>query len=323
MSKLFQTITKLEDIEADTNNDSSAAEVPYPTEVSTKENNSKPWLRIVLLSTVLILIGGAIIGFTAWYQDWFVIKKEVRKEEEKRAIITDLPTANIEKKTQAPLAPIQPSPRTTPSDLPIPAVGLHPADGPPAAKQILMDTVNISFAVSQYGQIEKPQGATPLEKDTKQSNSALLSTKGIAEKETEDFSSQIQIRPLLVANNFIQPELPQPLDINNIPPVDRQTSLATRNIIDKTTKMNRWLHQAERHRRNGEWEGAVVLYAKIWEVSKRPEIANNLAASLIQLDRPKEALTILESGLERSPIDKDLQDNLELVKQILGSQSAR
>ena len=55
----------------------------------------------------------------------------------------------------------------------------------------------------------------------------------------------------------------------------------------------------EQRRRAGDWNGAIVLFTKVWEKSGNLGVANNLAALLMQVDRLEEAEKILPRRCDR------------------------
>ena len=123
-------------------------------------------------------------------------------------------------------------------------------------------------------------------------------------------ASRIVIGETIVKNTVFEP---QPISSGDIAKPEVATA-----VVDQSAQISRWLHQAERLRMDGEWESAATLFLKVWENSGNPAVANNLAASLIRLDRPEEAYGILKEALEKTPDDKDLQSNFILVRQLTG-----
>ena len=105
---------------------------------------------------------------------------------------------------------------------------------------------------------------------------------------------------------------PQPLQIS-----EETKSLPTGEFIEQTAQLSRWLHQAEQRRKAGDWDGAIVLFKEVWQISENPAVANNLAASLIQLNRLAEAREILAKALQKTPKDRDLKQNLRLIQQLM------
>ena len=105
---------------------------------------------------------------------------------------------------------------------------------------------------------------------------------------------------------------PQPLQIlkeTESPPAGK--------FIEHTAQLSRWLHQAEQRRKAGDWEGAIALFEKVWLISENPAVANNLAASLMQLNRYSEARKILAKALQKTPNDQDLKQNLQVAQQLV------
>ncbi len=80
----------------------------------------------------------------------------------------------------------------------------------------------------------------------------------------------------------------------------------------------RLLYRAEKLRKLGLKEQALAIYQRIWEKSRNPLVANNLAAMLMEKGRYDKALNILEQAVKVSPSDKDLKYNLEQLRLFLG-----
>ncbi len=80
----------------------------------------------------------------------------------------------------------------------------------------------------------------------------------------------------------------------------------------------RLLYRAEKLRKLGLKEQALAIYQRIWEKSRNPLVANNLAAMLMEKGRYEKALEILEQAVKVSPSDEDLKYNLEQLRLFLG-----
>ena len=80
----------------------------------------------------------------------------------------------------------------------------------------------------------------------------------------------------------------------------------------------RLLYRAEKLRKLGLKEQALAIYQRIWEKSRNPLVANNLAAMLMEKGRYGKALEILEQAVKVSPSDEDLKYNLEQLRLFLG-----
>ena len=86
-------------------------------------------------------------------------------------------------------------------------------------------------------------------------------------------------------------------------------------ILDSHQK--RLLYRAEKLRKNGNQAEALAIYKRIWQQTKNPMVANNLAAILMEKEKFREALNVLEQAVKISPKDQDLQYNLSQLQQFL------
>ncbi len=80
----------------------------------------------------------------------------------------------------------------------------------------------------------------------------------------------------------------------------------------------RLLYRAEKLRKLGLKEQALAIYQRVWEKSRNPLVANNLAALLMDKGRYEKALKILEQAAKVSPLDEDIKYNLEQLRLFLG-----
>ena len=79
----------------------------------------------------------------------------------------------------------------------------------------------------------------------------------------------------------------------------------------------RLLYRAEKFRKLGLKEQALAIYQRVWEKSRNPLVANNLAALLMDKGRYEKALKILEQAAKVSPSDEDIKYNLEQLRLFL------
>ncbi len=77
----------------------------------------------------------------------------------------------------------------------------------------------------------------------------------------------------------------------------------------------RILYQAEKMREQGDLPKALTLYKKAWSFGPNPDIANNLAAILIQSRQYKKAEDYLQQVISLAPDDEDLRFNLEIAQE--------
>ena len=80
----------------------------------------------------------------------------------------------------------------------------------------------------------------------------------------------------------------------------------------------RLLYRAEKLRKLGLKEQALAIYQRVWEKSRNPLVANNLAAMLMEKGRYEKALEILHQAVKVSPSDEDLKYNMEQLRLFLG-----
>ncbi|WP_456384437.1 hypothetical protein [Desulfolithobacter sp.] len=74
------------------------------------------------------------------------------------------------------------------------------------------------------------------------------------------------------------------------------------------------LQAAEDCLKRDDFGEAARLYRLVWKKTGNPLVANNLAASLMMMDRNLEAVNILQEALQQHPGDTDLEYNLEMAR---------
>ena len=79
--------------------------------------------------------------------------------------------------------------------------------------------------------------------------------------------------------------------------------------------IKRMLQQAEELRDSGKIGDAERIYEKLWQRTRNPLIANNLAACLIISGELRKARRILEKALKLNPDDPDLHYNLKILEE--------
>ncbi len=116
------------------------------------------------------------------------------------------------------------------------------------------------------------------------------------------------------------PEMKRPLPGKQKAFVNRPDNPAVqlqKPLEDLKRTVQQILYQAEERRKEGDMEGAVILYRHAWKLKKSPAIANNLAAGLFALKKYNEAHSLLQKALDMTPDDADLQYNLNITQERL------
>ena len=259
----------------------------------------------MLLALAFVVLGSITVALTAWWQNWFT-----------RDSLPTTPPTNQAKITQSTTPPISVEQPVIPTS-PVPAqeetTPVRPEQ--PAVAVTSGNTVNLTALVA-------PQPALT-SVDVANQDAIVMNLENIINdlkkhppsiqveitRHPSGPSATVYIHELEIAEAVTDEEIfdePSPL------PTQRLAALA-----DDKAKVSRWLHQAELYRHEGEWEGAITLYRKVWETSKDPNVANNLAAALMEIDRPEEALEILKAGSVAAPEDRDIRLNLSIIQQML------
>jgi tetratricopeptide (TPR) repeat protein len=301
MSKLYDVISRLEDV---AERDPAGFETPEPTPDEKTSKFSSPSVRILLLSLLFIVLGTLAVALTAWWQNWFV-------QQDIAFFPKDVP---VQQTQQPPLPPKEIIPQ--PAILPDKNTAVH-----------LPNNVTVGKTLEKQENIHNNQ---PLIIDDELLPDIMGVGVGLRDRtvvtiddflenlifDQKDFQKtlphrnvKIYIHELDIAEAIVELE---PLSADVVFPTSQST-----NINESKAKTSRWLHQAELYRHNGEWDGAIALYQRVWDISGESGVANNLAASLMQVDRPQEALKILEQAISIAPNDKDIKQNLTILKQIL------
>jgi len=78
-------------------------------------------------------------------------------------------------------------------------------------------------------------------------------------------------------------------------------------------RQRKQIYRAEKIREQGDLPKALLLYKKAWSFGPDPDIANNLAALLIQSGKYDEAIQYLQQVLPLAPDDEDLIFNLKIA----------
>lgn len=287
MSKLYDVISRLEEV---VEQDAQGFETPLPEFEEKPRKFQSPSLRIVLFSLLFVVVGILAVALTAWWQNWFA-KQDVAlfpqnvsvQQVQQGALPTDKntivpPAENVmSSKTQETIPNNQPL-RVTEELLPdTMAVDVGHLNR-------TVDTIDDFLKKKIFDQLN-PERTVPLN------------------------NVRIYIHDLDIAEAVVDEEL---LSTEETFPTSQST-----NINESKAKTSRWLHQAELYRHGGEWEAAIALYQRVWDISGEPDVANNLAAALIQVNRLEDALKILHEASNIAPNDPDIKENLKILKQLL------
>ncbi|BHH84484.1 tetratricopeptide repeat protein [Desulforhopalus sp. 52FAK] len=287
MSKLYDVITRLEDVasQEETGQDAQAPQISEAT-----ERVRSPWLRLVVITLLIIVFGIVLIGATAWLQQWFSGNVSFPSADQPiKEVLTDP----------------KPTPPAIETDITPSVTG--DSSQPRASQQTVklitedfqgvmsIDVATQTLSVESLDQLIESDifGISNFLDSPKASKFTIfIHDLDIAEAVNEDFNEAETTEPLYSPKNT--------------------------SIDDIKAKSSKWLHQAELYRYEQEWEGAIILYQRVWEISKNPDVANNLAAALIEVNRVDEAHIILKETSAAAPHDPDIQQNLRIVEQILG-----
>lgn len=341
MSKLYDVISRLEDIAAKDENETTAAEIPFQ---QPQKEKRQPWFRLILLSCIVVFAGFAVVAGVMWFklqqepaststtsQDKWIAPTPQEQTEIPEApkpppqtVITDTPPKPTPEKTPEVPLPAPNSQKTNPlvqqdrlesteEDLPgeqriIETQGTQAAMEPPSREfvdnpPLQLEKTEAVIPISTIKLIERTHKATvtapsstSFEEQTgeKQEKAVLKSTDNLSQMNESD---QVVIEPSPLA-------------------VESPATVSGSKIVDNTFKLKQWLYQAEQLRKREDYQGAVIVFGQIWEISKQPEVGNNLAACLIELGRIDEAKQILTHARSIAPNDLDLEENLQLVERL-------
>ena len=287
MSKLYDVISRLEDV---AEQDTQGFETPLPEFEEKPRKLQSPALRIVLFSLLFVILGILAVALTAWWQNWFakqevsLFPKDGGVQQVQHGI---LPT---EKNTT-----IQPTDNTTPKKTEETIADNQPLK---VTEELLPDTM-----VADIGHLDK----------SVETIDDFLKKRIFAQSNIE------RTVPLKNVRIYIHDLDIAEVVIEETPPSTKVTipTSQTTNINAHKAKTSRWLHQAELYRHSGEWEAAIALYQRVWNISGEPDVANNLAAALIQVNRLEDALEILREASIIAPNDPDIKENIEILRQLM------
>lgn len=301
MSKLYDVISRLEEVSS---KGVIGEELPLQKPSIAEPRDKHVWRRVLLLGILFIILGIAMVVGTTWLR-----KQLSHKQITPSPKITDV--ASAPPKTvpvEPPLFPTVAPQETTPSS---------PLTEEQVSSQV-HDRQTVHHNEKETEAITRQFEGT-MSIDVADDDITVESVEEFLAAGLFDFQELLEEATSTFPRIFIHD-----LDIAEaIPEIDPQTATPQYTIStptlanDQKAKTSRWLHQAELYRHQGEWEGAIRLYQRVWDTSQDPAVANNLAAALIELRRPEEAYTILKETILSAPNDPDIKENLRIVEQIL------
>ena len=121
-----------------------------------------------------------------------------------------------------------------------------------------------------------------------------------------------ELKKLIPTNDTLQKH-----DYHQVVKIKKQKNITKKNPNVLTFRHKKLLFQAERFRKKGELNRALMIYKKIWNDTKNPLVANNLAAILIEKGDYKKAEEILKTAIKLRPHDEELIYNLSVVTSYL------
>ena len=299
MSKLYDVISRLEDVASQEKNgpDVLSPEVNGQPE---PEKERRPWKRVLLLALLFIALGVVAIGATAWLQQKFT-SRTLSTSPARSSINPEIVlTAPVQDQFPAPIIQEEPSP--------VDVVQILPTNPPLLQKAQTSTPENITELFQGTMSIDVAMEDITVESLDYFLQTAIFDLPDFLESD-DSWRTTIFIHDLDIAEAINDSSVV----IEPVPYTHHDTAAAE----NLKASSSRWLHQAELYRHNGEWEGAILLYQRVWDISQDPDVANNLAAALIEMNRPEEAHRILKDTIASAPNDPDIKLNLRIVEQIL------
>ncbi|MEZ0329573.1 MAG: tetratricopeptide repeat protein [Dissulfuribacterales bacterium] len=298
MSSLFEALKNLERRQTQPENPFSNAPEPRHT----AGNEIKRFLRQFLSRPFGVLIAAlscaVLMGFVALFAvDWYLKKvplqhpvtvNQTQPIEQIKTIDTPAPIENL---PQTP-TPTAPAPSQNPQDETVPSV--------PKPASVQTDT-----------QSSLSQDIAPTQQ--KQSDTDSITTKATIEEQKKNREEMIQndkMKTMPMAQAMAQGQTPT-----------QGPGIQVQVISTPQDDSARWhknlLEQAETLRKQGKFQEAIPLYTKLWNATHDPAIANNLAGIYLVIEKPQEAVAILNEAVKISPQDEDIKYNLELALNML------
>lgn len=293
MSSLFEALKNLERRQTQPENPFSNAPEPRHT----AGNEIKRFLRQFLSRPFGVLIAvlscAVLMGFVALFtMDWYLKK-----------ILLQHPV---------PVNQTQPIGQIKNIDTPAPIENPHQTPTPTAApSQNPQDETGPS--ISQPASIQTDTQSSPgqdiASTQQKQPDTDAITTKATAEEQKKNREEMIQ-NDKVETMPMAQGQTP-----TQGPGIQVQVISAPQD--DSTRWRKSLLEQAETLRKQGKFQEAIPLYTKLWDATHDPAIANNLAGIYLVIEKPRDAVAILNEAVKISPQDEDIKYNLELASNML------
>lgn len=300
MSKLYDVINRLEEVAA---RDGENPEIPAEPEFTLVEEKRSPMLRILVIAGVCIALGIAAVRGAFWWKNSFDQKTAPAAAE-------NAPPGTLPPQTSDPLFTLQLGKPQVPEK----QIANPPTPNKPEVVDMTIEEVRPLTPVTETPQIMSVDVAG-LNRATDEIEQILALESDISPMDVplaniKDTSINIGKLNTITIKERVAPS---PETSEALPPQAIVSSAA-----EDFTKTTRWLHQAEIYRHQGEWDGAISLYKRVFTKTKNPAVANNLAAALIETGRIEEAYKILKEAVLTAPNDSDIKQNLLVIKQMLG-----
>jgi hypothetical protein len=289
MSKLFKALESLE-------RQAQQNEIETPREYfpRRKEKVRRPFIKVLVLFGVSLLTGAVLLGVTWQMTDGTLnlhaLFSGERKKNEgadpaaKTVVVVPEPVVSAEE----PVSEVAQLPeKVAPSVILPPATVVRESDVSPRGIEQLETEMR-----GAYREVIVDTVAAVLQQ---QAESAVQTPQSAG-------TQTIVVKPVGTTQKTVvfEPELD----------VDKQQMLAAK-------RAKKYIYQAEKARIRGDVDSALRSFTLAWDIVKRPGIANNLAALLMQQEKYREAITILDEGLILAPDDPDLLFNRKIAGESL------
>ncbi len=309
MSKLYDVISRLEEVTAEGSSPINVTGSMHGSTASIALNQgplrkeSSPLTRILIMAGVAILLGLAAVTTVFWW-------KNVSFQQ----IAENAPAKNV---SAAAVRPLSPAADMSAVDKPLEKERIIPPEETPAlpVKQTepghSSQTVPGEFRETAITAGDEHVVVPNIETSGVDSGQGLerdFQIPSIGKLPAAEKNTSIKINEIQTFGGNEKGEEPQA--VSRLAPAVSPALTAARAA--------RWLHQAEAYRHQGDWESAIALYQRVFATTKSPDVANNLAAALIEAHRLQEARDLLVEAARIDPDDPDIRQNLSVIKQRLG-----
>jgi tetratricopeptide (TPR) repeat protein len=289
MSKLFKALESLE-------RQAQHNEIEMPREYFPRrqEKVRRPFLKVLVLFGLTLLTGGVLLGVAWQMTDGTLNLQAIFPGETQQIVAAD------------------------PAKEPVVAV---PEQTPPAIESVA--------AVLQQPEVTEPVTMLPPATIIRESD---VASPGIEQLEMEMRGAYREVIHETVAAvlqqqaqpETVPPDASVPRNVIKKPAVTSEGAIVFQPDMDvdkqqmlAAKQAKKYIYQAEKARVSGDVDSALRYFSSAWELVKRPGIANNLAALLMQQKKYREAITILEEGLSLAPDDPDLLFNRKIAGESL------